>query len=183
MTAWYLRWLLRPFFDAGATVRDVLHGLDVRPDESRWTHTWSSASEIRHVPGWVRHRLAAWIGPDGRVVALPSQRASMAAARRRAEQQARRREWQAQAAAAGIEVTPEPRMSRAQALAAPPAAPTLADAVNARHWAAVARMTLAGRGLPTTSRLKPSRRDDWREDLQQQRQRREAAAALLAGEQ
>ncbi|WP_326636379.1 hypothetical protein OIE67_02945 [Nonomuraea fuscirosea] len=65
MTASYLRWLLKPFFDAGATVRDVPHGLDVRPDDSRWTYTWSSSEETRHVPGWVRHRLTAWIGQDG----------------------------------------------------------------------------------------------------------------------
>ncbi|MFD0476671.1 hypothetical protein ACFQ0B_56900 [Nonomuraea thailandensis] len=50
MTARSLWWLLKPFFAAGATVRDVLHAVDVRLDDSRWTYTWSSTAEIRHVP-------------------------------------------------------------------------------------------------------------------------------------
>jgi hypothetical protein len=107
MTPWYLRWLLKPFIDAGATAADVLHGLDVREDDSRWTYTWQSRDEIRHPAGWVRHRLSAWIGADGHVLPLPSQRRAAADAERRAEQEARRREWERMAAAAGR--VPEPR--------------------------------------------------------------------------
>ncbi|GAA4959414.1 hypothetical protein HD597_005405 [Nonomuraea thailandensis] len=58
VTARCLRWLLKPFFAAGATMRDVLPAVDVRPDDSRWTYTWSGTAGIRHVPGWVGHRLA-----------------------------------------------------------------------------------------------------------------------------
>lgn len=108
MTPWYLRWLLKPIIDAGATVADVLHGLDVRGDDSRWTYTWTSVSEIRHPAGWVRHRLAAWIGPDGQVLPLPSQRRAAADAKRRAEQEKRRQEWAAMAAAAGWLLAPRP---------------------------------------------------------------------------
>ncbi|MGW4412104.1 hypothetical protein ACWEJ6_49460, partial [Nonomuraea sp. NPDC004702] len=66
VTAWYLRWWLAPFIDEGWTAADVLHALDVRADDSPWTYTWSSASEIRNVPGWMRHRLSAWLNGDGR---------------------------------------------------------------------------------------------------------------------
>ncbi|WP_188197504.1 hypothetical protein [Nonomuraea sp. SYSU D8015] len=101
MTPWYLRWLLKIFLDAGATPADLLHGLDVRDDGSHWTYTWKSIREIRHPAGWVMHRLSAWIGPNGQVLPLPSQRRAAADARRRAEQEARRREWEATAQAAG----------------------------------------------------------------------------------
>ncbi|NRQ34463.1 hypothetical protein HII36_21775 [Nonomuraea sp. NN258] len=59
VTAWHLRWLLGVFIDDGWTAADVVHALDVRADDSRWTYTWSSSAEIRHVPGWLRHRLSA----------------------------------------------------------------------------------------------------------------------------
>ncbi|TDD15478.1 hypothetical protein [Nonomuraea diastatica] len=89
MTAWYLRWLLKAFLLAGWTVADVLHALDVRSDGSGWTYTWSSADELRHIPGWVRNRLGAWVGGDGQVLSSRSQR--LAAAAREAEEQRRRR--------------------------------------------------------------------------------------------
>ncbi|MEV6157924.1 helix-turn-helix domain-containing protein [Nonomuraea sp. NPDC052129] len=96
MTAWYLRWLLRAFLLAGWTPADVLHALDVRPDDSVWTYTWSSADELRHIPGWVRNRLAAWVSGDGQVLSSRSQRVAAIAReveelrRRRAEEQERR---------------------------------------------------------------------------------------------
>ncbi|WP_431928778.1 hypothetical protein [Nonomuraea jabiensis] len=117
MTPWYLRWLLRSFLAAGWTPADVLHALDVRPDDSRWTYTWSSVDELRHIPGWVRNRLAAWLDEDGRVVASRSQRRELLDARRRAEQEARRREWEVRAAGLGILLAPQ--VSRAEALAPP----------------------------------------------------------------
>ncbi|TDB94835.1 hypothetical protein E1267_42460 [Nonomuraea longispora] len=89
MTAWYLRWLRRAFLLAGWTPADVLHALDVRSDGSGWTYTWSSADELRHIPGWVRNRLNAWIGGDGQVLTSGSQR--LAAAAQEVEEQRRRR--------------------------------------------------------------------------------------------
>ncbi|MEV0149998.1 MULTISPECIES: hypothetical protein [unclassified Nonomuraea] len=122
MTAWYLRWMLKPLFEAGWTVADVLHALDVRADDSVWAYTWSSTSELRHVPGWVRHRLSAWLDKDGEVLPSRSQRAAAALAAQRAEQEARRREWEERAAAAGVELAPGPRVSREEALAPVPVA-------------------------------------------------------------
>ncbi len=118
MSAWYLRWLLKPFLEAGGTPADVLHALDVRPDDSPWTYTWSSVNELRHIPGWVRHRLAAWLTEDGQVLPLRSHRRAAADAKRRAEQEQRRHEW---AAVAGEQRSGSP-ISRAEALAPPPAA-------------------------------------------------------------
>ncbi|MEV0307816.1 hypothetical protein [Nonomuraea fuscirosea] len=89
MTAWYLRWLLKAFLLAGWTAGDVLHALDVRSDGSGWTYTWSSADELRHIPGWVRNRLDAWMGGDGQVLMSRSQR--VAAAAQEVEEQRRRR--------------------------------------------------------------------------------------------
>ncbi|MCF6467295.1 hypothetical protein FAF44_02560 [Nonomuraea sp. MG754425] len=108
VTAWYLRWWLSAFIDEGWTAADVLHALDSRADDSRWTYTWSSVSEIRHVPGWVRHRLAAWLDGEGRPVASRSQRRAAVDAARRAGQEARRREWAAMRAAAGWVEAPAP---------------------------------------------------------------------------
>ncbi|WP_336214696.1 hypothetical protein [Nonomuraea sp. LPB2021202275-12-8] len=89
MTAWYLRWLLRAFLLAGWTPADVLHALDVRADGSAWTYTWASVDELRHIPGWMRNRLAAWMGGDGQV--LPSRSQRVAAATREVEELRRRR--------------------------------------------------------------------------------------------
>jgi hypothetical protein len=106
VTAWYLRWWLAPFLDEGWTTADVLHALDVRADDSRWTYTWRSSAEIRHVPGWVRHRLSAWLDEEGRPVASRSQRRAAADATRRAGQERRRREWAQMAAAVGWLLAP-----------------------------------------------------------------------------
>ncbi|TDD06250.1 hypothetical protein [Nonomuraea diastatica] len=62
-TAWYLRWRLSAFLDEGWTAADVLHALVVLADDSRWTYTWRSSEEIRHVPGWVAPP-AAPAGPN-----------------------------------------------------------------------------------------------------------------------
>ncbi|MGV9383555.1 hypothetical protein ACWDRB_47615 [Nonomuraea sp. NPDC003707] len=141
MSAWYLRWLLKPFFDAGATPADVLHGLDVRSDGSAWTYTWSSTNEIRHIPGWVRHRLSAWIGPDGRVLPLRSQHAAASAARRRTEQEAPAWSQAVMAEQKGLE-SPllEPKPSRAEALAPPPAPAATRSGPNVAYRTARAEM-------------------------------------------
>jgi len=119
MTPWFLRWLLKPFLLVGWTAADVLHALDVRPDGSAWTYTWASVNELRHIPGWVRHRLNAWLDEDGLVLPSRSLREATVLARQRAEQEERRREWEKRAVAAGRVLAP--RMSRAEALAPPPA--------------------------------------------------------------
>ncbi|MEU5869592.1 hypothetical protein ABZ815_51105 [Nonomuraea sp. NPDC047529] len=111
VTAWYLRWWLRTFLDSGWTAADVLHALDVRPDDSRWTYTWSSTAEIRNVPGWVWHRLSAWLDDQGRPLPSRSQQRAAADAVRRAEQVARRQEWARMAAAAGWLEVPGPRLA------------------------------------------------------------------------
>ena len=87
----YLRSVLRPYWDAGWTVSDVLHCLDHTPDGSLWPHT----DRIRHVPGWVRYRLAAWAG-----LASPSQQRAAWHEVLLAEQAARRAECASVRAAA-----------------------------------------------------------------------------------
>ena len=54
----HLRSVLRPWWQAGWTVSDVLWCLDHTPDGELWPHT----NRVRHIPGWVRYRLAAWSG-------------------------------------------------------------------------------------------------------------------------
>lgn len=117
MTAWYLRWLLQPFLDAGWVAADVLHALDVRADGSSWTYTWRGVAELRHVPGWVRHRLGAWLDEGGRAKLSRSKRVAIAADLERAGQTRRRLEWEEYASAAGWKVGP--RLSRAEALSMP----------------------------------------------------------------
>lgn len=145
VTAWYLRWLLNTFIDDGWTAADVLHALNVRADDSQWTYTWSSAAEIRHVPGWVRHRLEAWLDSSGRPVASRSQRRAAADAERRAGQEARRREWEAMAAAAGRVPAPRPAVDEAPVVVAELPSEVVPGA--AERGAALARELLAARGL------------------------------------
>lgn len=76
---------LRPFFRAGWSIRDVAHALDVRPDGTQWPH--SGATGVRHLPGWIRHRLTAWTR-DGRPVRSFGQRGRAAAEQRAAERRA-----------------------------------------------------------------------------------------------
>ncbi|MEW1842996.1 hypothetical protein AB0392_34080 [Nonomuraea angiospora] len=121
VTAWYLRWLLSSFIDEGWTAADVLHALDRRADDSAWTYTWQGSDEIRHVPGWVRHRLAAWFGEDGRLVPSRSQRRAAADAAQRSGQEARRAELERRAAELGVELEAGEQVPRAVALAPAPA--------------------------------------------------------------
>jgi len=51
--------LAREWHLAGWTVADLRWALDHRPDGTPWPHSLVAA-DVRHVPGWVRHRLAAW---------------------------------------------------------------------------------------------------------------------------
>lgn len=132
MSSWYVRHLARVFLVAGWTVSDVLHALDHLPDGTAWTYTWKSMDELRHIPGWVRHRLNAWLGEDGQVLASRSQQMASAAERQRAEQEqfARQREEARARRAGGPGLAPAPKLSRAEALAPPPepTAPSMAPA-------------------------------------------------------
>jgi hypothetical protein len=53
-----LRSILRLWYDRGWTPAQVLYALDHGPDGALRWHT----ADVRHVPGWIRHRLAAWDG-------------------------------------------------------------------------------------------------------------------------
>ncbi|NNH22875.1 hypothetical protein HLB09_07170 [Pseudokineococcus marinus] len=77
--------LLREFWLAGWTLRDTLRALDERPDGTPWPHT----TGVRHVPGWVRHRLAAWVTDAGTPQRSPSQTSAAAQAHTRALARAR----------------------------------------------------------------------------------------------
>ncbi|WP_433357706.1 hypothetical protein ACQP25_44825 (plasmid) [Microtetraspora malaysiensis] len=75
LSAAYVRHLVAPLWDAGWTPNDVLYALDHRPDGTLWPY----AGSARHVPGWVRFRLAPWHAADGR----PALSRSQMSARRR----------------------------------------------------------------------------------------------------
>jgi hypothetical protein len=80
----HLRSVLRPWWRAGWSVSDVLWCLDHTPDGELWPHT----DRVRHVPGWVRYRLAAWTGRRSPSQQRAAQHQVLATeqARRRAEQ-------------------------------------------------------------------------------------------------
>lgn len=82
-------WALRPYVRAGWTASDVLWALDHRPDGNPWTHT----TKVHHVLGWLRHRLAYWLDPEGTPLRSPRQERAaeheQALARRAAEVAAR----------------------------------------------------------------------------------------------
>ncbi|WP_157255036.1 hypothetical protein [Nonomuraea typhae] len=81
LSAKHLRSILREFFAAGWSPYDVKHALDNRADGSQWIHT-----ELpRFVPGWLRHRLAAWRDDDGQVLPGRTQRLEAAHGVRRTQ--------------------------------------------------------------------------------------------------
>ncbi|GGS84630.1 hypothetical protein GCM10010156_49080 [Planobispora rosea] len=140
ISARHLRHLLAPWFAAGWTPADVLHALDHLPDGRPWTF----AGRVRHVPGWIGHRLAAWRDADGRPVISKSQRLAAAAAAERARQAARRRESEERyARSLGGPRRWAPQMPRAEALAPAPAVPAEPSPPTAA-WRA-ARAALAAR--------------------------------------
>lgn len=116
----HVRSLLRPVFAEGGTLADALHMINHRPDGTPWPY----AGMPRYVPGWVRHRLAAWLTEDGRLrpgVELPSRQKAAAAARVADELAARRAELAAAEARRAVDVSGHAERARA-ALAASPAA-------------------------------------------------------------
>jgi len=70
LTAEYLRHLYRPFWLAGWLPGDVLWAIDHEPGGRE--HGYSA--EVRSSAGWVRSRLAEWLGPDGAPIPSRSQR-------------------------------------------------------------------------------------------------------------
>ena len=97
----HLRHLCRVLFAAGWSPADILHALEHAPGGRQYGYTAS----VRHVPGWVRFRLSAWLGPDGTPLPSRGQRAAAQRAAARAEQESRRRETELGAhRAAGIDV-------------------------------------------------------------------------------
>jgi hypothetical protein len=118
----YVAALLREWHLAGWTLSDVLTALQRTPEGM----TWRNSDDVRHVPGWLKHRLAAWrsdpldsTSPPGR---SPGARAEAAAVHTRAAARAK-----AERAAAS-----------AESLAA--SAP-----VDVQQWAAAARAALRAR--------------------------------------
>jgi hypothetical protein len=72
----HLRHLARPFFAAGWTPADLVHAID--HDTRGRQHGYSAG--VRSPAGWIRSRLAAWLGPEG--IPLPSRSQQAAEARR-----------------------------------------------------------------------------------------------------
>ncbi|RCG17800.1 hypothetical protein DQ384_39585 [Sphaerisporangium album] len=74
--------LLRPLFDAGATLADAHHAVNVHPVHGQWTHPtvvlgtgrWRDRRQAKRLQALLRARVDAWFGSDGQLVAtLPSQ--------------------------------------------------------------------------------------------------------------
>jgi hypothetical protein len=86
ISAEHLRHLVRPFFAAGWTGADVLHALDHEPGGRQ--HGYSA--EVRSPAGWIRARLAGWLGPDAIPLPSRSQRVAIARAQVLTDQAARR---------------------------------------------------------------------------------------------
>lgn len=94
LTPRHLRHLLKAFFDAGWTARDVQFALDHDPSGRAHFH----ATQVRSPAGWVRHRLSLWCiegFPGPSMTQRAEQRAAAArehvAAYRALEEQARAR--------------------------------------------------------------------------------------------
>ncbi|MFI6513329.1 hypothetical protein ACIBCT_37485 [Streptosporangium sp. NPDC050855] len=134
LSARHLRSILRPFFAAGWTADDVLHGLDHRPDGSAWTLT----SDPSYVPGWIRYRLAPWTSAG-----LPARSPSQARAERRAA-----------AAAAALQA----RQRRAAAMSTRAADPAAAAAAARAQLAASSPSALAAMQLRQARKARQVRR-------------------------
>lgn len=83
-------WAIRRFIQAGWSVADLMWAIDHRPDGTGWTYD----THVRHVLGWLRHRLAYWLDAEGAPLRSPRQERAaeheQALARRAAEVEARR---------------------------------------------------------------------------------------------
>jgi hypothetical protein len=138
ITARHLRSLLKGYWQRGWTPADVLYAVDHYPDGQQHPHT----DRVRHVPGWMRHRLAAWHNPHDPLAGLyptPSQLAADHARAARAEQRQRAAQLAA-ARAARADPSTGPAAAAWRQLAA--AGPAAAVAVT-RHKTRAARRTSA----------------------------------------
>jgi hypothetical protein len=121
LTDRHLRSLLRPVWQLGGTLADALHMIDHRPDGSPWPYVGMP----RYLPGWIRHRLAAWLTDGGRLrpgLQLPSRAQAELAERTIAEQAARRAEQARLAEQATADPAGHADRARALLAAASPAA-------------------------------------------------------------
>lgn len=141
----YVMRVIRPFFDAGWGLSDLVGAVDRRPDGSPWPH--SGARGVREPARWLIHRLSAWLDEAGAPLVAPSMRAraeheAVLAAREREarEREARARLVEAQCQEAG-------GVLRGQVLAAAMAAELSAVARRAstRRRAEQRAKRLAGR--------------------------------------
>ncbi|MFI7632438.1 hypothetical protein [Microbispora rosea] len=117
----HVRSLLRPVFANGGTLADALFMINHRPDGTEWPF----AGMPRYVPGWVRHRLAAWLTEDGRLrpgVELPSRQRAAAAARVADELTTRRAERAEAETRRAADVASHANQARALLAASPAAA-------------------------------------------------------------
>ncbi|MET7339123.1 hypothetical protein [Nonomuraea sp. NPDC005650] len=168
ITAKHLRSLLREYFRGGWSPNDVLHGLDHRPDGTAWTFT----EPPRWLPGWIRHRLAAWRTPTDDSIGelLPSlsqQRAALrqAAAAEQAAAAAARQRLLAGRVDAGA--GPAAAARAALAAAGPQAAEALqrhqdqqpADLYNVKIMASHSGASTPPAGDRPLSRPQPSNRE------------------------
>jgi hypothetical protein len=89
ISAAHVAHLCREWWLAGWTPADILTALGRQPDGTPWTFT----HDVRHVPGWFRHRMTPWredpTDQTSPITKPPSARAAAAAAHTRATARAR----------------------------------------------------------------------------------------------
>ena len=90
---------------------------------------WPHTDAVRSVPGWIRYRLSAWLGPDGTPLPSPSQQRRAEHHRQRAEQADRAAEWAAlrPPRSPPTRMSPTPATARALLRAHSPAAARVMD--------------------------------------------------------
>ncbi|MDO4899441.1 hypothetical protein [Actinomyces sp.] len=67
----YVMRVIRPFWDAGWGLSDLVGAVDRRPDGSAWPH--SGARGVREPARWLAYRLMAWLDEAGEPLPAPSQ--------------------------------------------------------------------------------------------------------------
>jgi hypothetical protein len=115
LSARHLRHLARPFWRAGWAPLDILYALD--HEHGGRPHGYTA--DIRSPAGWIRARLAGWLGPDGHPLPSPSQQRAAARAADVAAQDARRREAAETAAAKSPDYAGHAARARANLLGRP----------------------------------------------------------------
>ena len=98
LSARHVRHLVHEWFTAGWDVSSLVFAVEHSPAGRQHGYT----SEIRHAPGWLASRTAAWRDRSGRPMASPSQRRAAERDRVRAEQAAARQARQEAAERAAL---------------------------------------------------------------------------------